>query len=676
MKGARVARQAQLNGTWLEPDLAVEPGPVPPAKGQWATGQDGWWRNTRPYGPDPAVDLRQGGIKVRIGRYRPVEGQTNVRLRDLAPGLVHWTEATGYVAFPRLSGHAPIVHVTGQWPTGPVAVSPEQARALAMVLEPTEPARVRLMQEAAIPAWFGLALYPYQEEGAKAATSGRPFIADEPGLGKSRQALACAALLGARRVLVVCPPLVTTSWMKESQASRIGQGRGPADPVGDVSGVTPDPEHVVGWFAGRKSPVLPEAGVAVVPYSLLSARKGPEIRKDLAAWKPELVVLDEAHLMRNGRTARTRACKSLLRSLGEGTPAVCLTGTPVVKNPKEIVHQADACNRLGSVFGGTDGFYRDWFTKMPWGEFRPKADRYPQMAHRLNRRVWVRRLKRDVLPDLPAKTRQALVVDVPLAGYRRAHKEVLDSIREWVEQVRPAWVGAGEAEGERLKEEMVDDYCRDVFGHITRLRVAAGLAKAEAAADLVATWVDAHPLNPEGLCDDPLIVWCHHEQVAQACMDAALAKLDEADHAMVARIAGSTPAGRRGEIVEAFQKGQVRVLVASIVAAGVGVTLTRASQAYFVETDWTPANVIQAEDRTNRIGQTRAPVNTTLIAPGTLDETIQKVQADKGRMLEQVLGGDVDPSLGADFENPSREILKGLVLGVVDEKPKKRRGAA
>jgi SWI/SNF-related matrix-associated actin-dependent regulator 1 of chromatin subfamily A len=104
---------------------------------------------------------------------------------------------------------------------------------------------------------------------------------------------------------------------------------------------------------------------------------------------------------------------------------------------------------------------------------------------------------------------------------------------------------------------------------------------------------------------------------------------------------------RQNRLVGDFQAGKIPELVCSISAAGVGITLTKASDMLFVETDWTPALITQAEDRCHRIGQENHVVCTTLIASRTLDEHIQSVLRKKALVLDAVMaGGDHAVAVG------------------------------
>ena len=134
--------------------------------------------------------------------------------------------------------------------------------------------------------------------------------------------------------------------------------------------------------------------------------------------------------------------------------------------------------------------------------------------------------------------------------------------------------------------------------------------------------------------DRPLIVWGIH-QVVMESLDAHLDQLG-VPHAV---INGSTSLTQRDRITRDYQDGKIAVILANIVAAGVAITLTRGSDALFVETEWLPDLVSQAVDRQHRIGQKRTVMVTTMVAPGTLDHTIQKVQRSNIDVLDQLVGG-------------------------------------
>lgn len=126
-------------------------------------------------------------------------------------------------------------------------------------------------------------------------------------------------------------------------------------------------------------------------------------------------------------------------------------------------------------------------------------------------------------------------------------------------------------------------------------------------------------------------------------------------HLRVATIHGGTSHAERDDIVQRFQAGQ-------IVAAGVGLTLTRSSDVLFVETDWTPAGVVQAEDRVHRIGQTAHVQITTLIAERTLDAKIHATLATSIQTLNHLTPGSDHAVTELGDSATVRDVLVGLVL--------------
>ena len=179
-------------------------------------------------------------------------------------------------------------------------------------------------------------------------------------------------------------------------------------------------------------------------------------------------------------------------------------------------------------------------------------------------------------------------------------------------------------------------WCSEQMGCVSQLRRAAGLAKIPAAAEHIAEWVEATSHDESGttVYDRRLIVWGIHQVVMDA-LDQYLEDLG-VPHAV---INGKTSLAQRDRIRADYQDGKIAVILANIVAAGVAITLTRGSDALFVETEWLPDLISQAEDRQHRIGQDRTVMVTTMVAPGTLDHTIQKVLRSNIEVLDQLVGG-------------------------------------
>ncbi len=517
-----------------------------------------------------------------------------------------------------------------------------------------------------VPEWFDLDLAAYQADGAKMVAAGRRLLADPPGLGKTRQLLAAAAILGASRTLVVCPPVVLAHWAHEAAASGLA--------------VHPDPDGtVVVVRPGRKQPQLPASGVIVVADTLVAARQS--LADELCDWAPDVAVFDEAHRAKTWRSARSRTARMLAAASGE---VIASTGTPMFAAPGELAPVLELTGDLRSVFGGSGRYMGRYTRRVSRRPSRRSTNRYKavvavpgrlaELGQICEERVWVRRSKTDVLADLPAKSRRAMYVEVDPAVYARAHAEVIAEMDAGLDEWRR---GAGDAWPPG--EEELWQWCSGRLELISRLRAAAGMAKVPAAAEIVAEAVGASGAALDGGYANPLVVWTHHRAVTEAMLAAARSAMpDRGSRPQVAAIMGGTPDANRERYVADFAAGRLAALICSITAAGVGITLTRASEAIFVETDWTPAVVVQAEDRIWRIGQDRPVTVTTLLAEGTLDEAVQATLVRKAGDLDKVMaGGDHHVAVA----NPSgrstaTRLLVGLVSARLGQRPRRRRETA
>jgi len=438
-------------------------------------------------------------------------------------------------------------------------------------------------------------LYGFQKAGIEWLTQRTcALLADEMGLGKTIQAL--AALPGSPRVVVVCPAVAKGVWSREAKAWR--------------------PQLTVTELAGRGSFRWPAIGeIVVTNYDIL-----PEAHKEGCKGKdakcegcapflaecPEgvIVIADEAHGLKNSkaqRTIRFRALAEVARSKRGRT--WLLTATPLLNRPSELWSVYQAGNLAQEAFGSWKSFLRIFrgspgrFGGYTWGLAEESAVERMQ-------RVQLRRLRRDVLPDLPGKTRRMVEVTVGAKALKNAEAAFAQAF--------------GTADAEEIVRAIragVEDGKSAGFEGLSAARAALSAAKIPALLEHVEEFEEN---------EEPVVVFSSY-----------LAPIDAlAGREGWAVITGETSAAERTRIQDEFQAGKLRGVACTIKAGGVAITLTRAAHALFVDQEWTPALNAQAEDRICRIGQTRGCTITVLVAKHPIDERVAELLNEKQEILD------------------------------------------
>lgn len=417
-----------------------------------------------------------------------------------------------------------------------------------------------------------LSLRPYQVEGANWLAGKRAaLLADEMGLGKTAQAIAACDEVLAENVLVVCPASVCENWRRE-----------------------------FGKFS--------MTGIAPLVLSYDKAARG-----DADDWIGDVLVLDEAHYLKSPTSKRTNRIFGDENFTGVAEQAfrvILLTGTPMPNHPAELwpALRALAPETITNPSSGKPYSYWQFVKKFCKTEFNGYGDA-PQIVGAKNHEdlrkrldgFMLRRLKRDVLKDLPPISYDNLYVE--------------GAVPQDHEYLAQAWAAA-----EVLQTVGVDGLSKAVDAMAT-LRRLTGLAKVPACVDWIKDFLES---------GRKLVVFAYHKEV----IDELVRNIPT-----VGLIRGNTnPAGRQAE-VDAFQdaKGPA-VFIGQIQAAGTGITLTAASDVLFVESDWTPANIAQAAQRVHRIGQTEPCLIRFATLARSIDEDIERALVRKVRDIELIVG--------------------------------------
>lgn len=423
---------------------------------------------------------------------------------------------------------------------------------------------------------------PYQKAGIVfAAHHENCLIADEMGLGKTIQAIGLINYLRLKKVLIICPASLKENWARECEA----------------------------WLAQplslriAKKPEDFNAAIVIINYDILVKYK-----RLIDNTSFELLICDESHYLKNGQALRT---KTVFGSK-EQSPILAprklfLTGTPILNRPIELWTML----KNTKIFDNWVYYIKRYCAgyEDDYGWVTSGASNTEELGEILREKIMIRRTKTEVLTELPAKIRQII--------YLEADKEVSNLVAQEKEIIK--------LHGADFNEESIGKMQNSVaaFSELAHVRKQTALKKCNAI--------------PEAICDileqkECCVVFTHHVEVAHT-----LSRLVGENNISCEVFSGETSLERRQQIVDDFQNGKIQVFIGTTLAAGVGITLTRASTVLFVELEWTPALIAQAEDRLHRIGQKDCVHCLYYLYDHSIDAMIAKKMVSKEKIIEEIL---------------------------------------
>jgi len=445
-------------------------------------------------------------------------------------------------------------------------------------------------------------LSPFQVAGADYALSmGNTLIGDQPGLGKTMQAIAVANEMQAERVLVLCPANIRLQWCERIRTWTTMKY----------------PYTVYPILHGRRG-VHPTAEWTVISYDLA---RSEVVWRQLAKGSYDLLILDEAHALKTIDAKRTRAvfgrhdghAQAAEALASRSSRILALTGTPLPNRPRE----AYTLSR-GLCWDAIDWMSEDRFTtRFNPSEQRETSDgkiyidersgRHFELQARLRANFMVRRLKRDVLPQLK----------VPFLDI--VHVEETGAIKQALQAEKLLDIDPEDMTGLDIT----------VRGQVSTVRRMMGLAIAPLAADYIDMLLDG---GEEKVC-----VFAWHIEVLDILMQ-KLAKYSPL------RIDGSTPSTRKPQIVAQFAKPGHRLLIGNILSMGTGTDgLQEACQrGVAVESSWVSGENEQAVDRLDRMGQSGQVLFDFLVAPGSFSEHVLGSSLRKRKVTHTALDQKLD----------------------------------
>lgn len=495
-----------------------------------------------------------------------------------------------------------------------------------------------------IPAREGQSYMPFQKAGVAYAMH-RPgtLIADEMGLGKTVQGCGVINAEDARRVLIVCPASLRLVWKRHASAWLVRRL-----PVFMANG-RKDKQfaHAVasgcdGIFILNYDILMDYVGLRKQNADAIAAIEDPGLRAaalKAAKWdrkgadgplvkaKWDVVIGDEVHYVKNRKAQRSAAFSCL-----DGTRRLGLTGTPIVNRPRELfgiinwISPSEWGYKMFREHYDTDGCSSPKEHGEPCWRCR-SCDKLRALQRHLRETIMVRRLKRDVLTELPAKRRQIIEIEATGAAADMVARQMLQwsSHAAVIAKAEAAAKAAQEAHDEQAYRKAVallNSQHSVAFQEMSRERHDIGVAKTPYAIE----HVDA--MREAGV--NKIVVFAYHHAV----VDALRNHYGKACVVVDGRVAKDA----RQAAVDAFQKrDDVEIFIGQINSAGVGLTLTAASHVVFVELDWVPGNMTQAEDRCHRIGQSDSVLVQHLVFAESMDSKMAQTLVEKQRVIEQSL---------------------------------------
>lgn len=454
---------------------------------------------------------------------------------------------------------------------------------------PTSPASSSVSSPA-VPHHLKVEPYPYQLEGiAYGLSRKRIFIGDEPGLGKTLQSIGIVDTALAYPCLVICPSSLKINWQREFEKFT------------DKRALVLDNATRTTWPYLLR---MKMHHVAIVNYESLrkyfvwdvqGPRTGFRLRD--VVFTPDIqlfrsVIIDESHRVKDATTQQAIYTKGICT----GKPyVICLSGTPVVNRPEDLVSQLSIMGRL-IEFGGKSQFLAD---------FGQEDSDLSLLSSQLYDRCLIRREKAKVLTQLPAKTRSDLYVDISnRPEYDLAASDLAEYLRQYQECTE---------RDIRRKMRM------EALVRFMTLRSISARGKVAQAIDFVRVFLDS---------GKPLILFCSLHDIVDELRKA----FPEA-----VTVTGRDSMVSKQAAVDSFQQGRSQLIICSIKAAGVGLTLTASSNVAFVELPWTYADCCQCEDRAHRIGQRDNVTCYYLLGRNTIDRALYRIIHRKKSIANEIM---------------------------------------
>lgn len=468
--------------------------------------------------------------------------------------------------------------------------------------------------------------YPFQEKGiAYNRVHKRTIIGDQPGLGKTLQAIATVVsfglnekgVLNAGPVLIICPSSLKMNWQKEWMEVAGRKAMILSDnvkktwmkyyEVGMCDVFITNYESLKKYFVqtGWKKPTEGTFKMNMIPF-----------KECVDLFKT--IIIDESHRCKDGTTQQTKFVMGIAR----GKEFVYeLTGTPVVNQPKDLISQLHIIDSLRDVVSHIRQPLDKHGKATDWSGYNRFINRYcgggngatnmEELSYRLKKFCFYRREKSEVLTDLPPKVRQVVLTEISnRAEYKHAENQFVNYLKE----VK----GCSDSQ---VKKKLRGE----VMVKMGILKNISARGKMHQVREFVDDIIES---------GEKIILFCHLKEIA-----AELKRI----YPLAVSITGDDSMEDRNRAVTQFQTlRNVQVIICSIKAAGVGLTLTASSRVAFIEFPWTFADCEQCEDRAHRIGQNDSVQCSYFLGEHTIDRYCYELIQRKKTIAQTITGASDD----------------------------------
>lgn len=460
--------------------------------------------------------------------------------------------------------------------------------------------------------------FPYQAKGiAYSLLHKRVIVGDQPGLGKTLQAIGTVVGAKCKCILVICPSSLKLNWQREFD--KVAGMK--ALLLTDSIKATFQTYHRV---AGIRVFITNYESLKKYFVQSIDKPKDTPLRLNHIKFKDNInlfdaIILDELHKCKDGGTQQSKFCMGITKGkdfiLG-------LTGTPVVNKPKDLISQLHILGRLGD-FGG----YKVFMDRYCGGN-GTGATNLAELNYKLQTTCFFQRQKKEVLTELPDKMRQIVLSEITT---QKEYNDALSDLSNYLQEYR-----------QKTDEEVAKSMRGEIM---VKIGVCKNIS-ARGKIDDVIEHIDEVVASGEKIG-----VFIHQREIAQ--------KLKQR-YPDALTITGADSQDQRQAAVDNFQNNPAcNIILLSIKAAGVGLTLTAASRCLFVELPWHAADCDQCEDRFHRIGQKDSVQCAYFLGKGTIDEDIYEI-IEKKRTIANTVTGTAD--------NVQKEIIDRVMNSLFNKK--------